>query len=400
MPISLERCHVALRPFRLRADPALPHWVSADYFDGAVLASYLVSTGSFYHPISRRELTREDAASLDKYLAENQLDPVHVELVYVHAHSKRQEGGNAVLNTAASSATHSRVAAARAEAASVLGTLFGGTGPLRRRSARTRDPTEESVQIDGGLTVVDDDALPSHDRHAMEDAAASAERDAFPALPGSLASDSAATARSMPTATAAAAVDVSAAGGWLIVASRELPPSRPQAIAEDAALSEGERERRGRARLTREREAWAAALAEAARKEAAERLAESAGAEAVAAERRAEELRWARLADRAAHEDATRARAQAQAAETAAAAAAAAAAEDARLSTRDAAAAGDARVFASARGKEAPPRGALKSAARGAVARCDSCAAVQDFRLFRRAHELGRTGLRRAYLAL
>ena len=89
-PISLEPLRtLRYEPFRLRADPALPHWVSADYFDGAVLASYLVSTGSFYHPISRRELTREDAASLDKYLAENQLDPVHVELVYVHAHSKR-----------------------------------------------------------------------------------------------------------------------------------------------------------------------------------------------------------------------------------------------------------------------------------------------------------------------
>ena len=60
-PISLEPLRL-LRypPFECRADLSLSHCVASDWFDGRVLASYLVSTGNFTHPISRRELTRAD----------------------------------------------------------------------------------------------------------------------------------------------------------------------------------------------------------------------------------------------------------------------------------------------------------------------------------------------------
>ena len=71
-PISLEPLRL-LRypPFECRADLSLSHCVASDWFDGRVLASYLVSTGNFTHPISRRELTRADCAALDRYLVEN-----------------------------------------------------------------------------------------------------------------------------------------------------------------------------------------------------------------------------------------------------------------------------------------------------------------------------------------
>jgi hypothetical protein len=38
------------------------------FFDGKVLANYLVSSANFVHPVSRRPLTREEVLSLDAYL--------------------------------------------------------------------------------------------------------------------------------------------------------------------------------------------------------------------------------------------------------------------------------------------------------------------------------------------
>ena len=54
-PISLEKLsRLRVEPFELLADGKHTYW-----FDGKILANYLVSTGNFLHPISRRELTRE-----------------------------------------------------------------------------------------------------------------------------------------------------------------------------------------------------------------------------------------------------------------------------------------------------------------------------------------------------
>ena len=67
-PISLEPLSSMPYPaFELRADPTFTT-VDNDWFDPLTLSSYLVSTGNFTHPISRRELTRADCQSLDAFL--------------------------------------------------------------------------------------------------------------------------------------------------------------------------------------------------------------------------------------------------------------------------------------------------------------------------------------------
>ena len=43
------------------------------FFDGAVLATYLVSTATFCNPMTRTPLTRDDCRALDEYLLENGL---------------------------------------------------------------------------------------------------------------------------------------------------------------------------------------------------------------------------------------------------------------------------------------------------------------------------------------
>ena len=63
-PISLEPLRqLKVAPFDLTVDGT-----RSSFFDGKILATYLVSTGQFAHPISRRELTRDDALRLDEHL--------------------------------------------------------------------------------------------------------------------------------------------------------------------------------------------------------------------------------------------------------------------------------------------------------------------------------------------
>ena len=65
-PISLEPlAELGYPPFELSNDAAgrVEAW-----FDGQVLAAYLVATGSFEHPVSRRTLTPDDCRRLDAYL--------------------------------------------------------------------------------------------------------------------------------------------------------------------------------------------------------------------------------------------------------------------------------------------------------------------------------------------
>ena len=118
-PISLEPLR-SLRypPYECRADTTLTHQTGSDWFDGLTLAAYLVSTGGFQHPISRRELTREDCVSLDEYLVEHGHGDARVE----HAYDHREEykTGDAPEQTA------SRVRQLRADANAVLQALFAG----------------------------------------------------------------------------------------------------------------------------------------------------------------------------------------------------------------------------------------------------------------------------------
>lgn len=76
-PISLDPlCDLPYPPFVLSAD--LTQRSDNDYFDGHILALYLVSTGQFTHPVSRRQITREECAALDRYLLEHGLDAAQV----------------------------------------------------------------------------------------------------------------------------------------------------------------------------------------------------------------------------------------------------------------------------------------------------------------------------------
>lgn len=158
-PISLEPLR-ALRypPFELRADPTLDHGTAGDWFDGQVLASYLISTGNFAHPISRRDLTRVDCEALDQYLSLHRLGDqgdTRVTEAFDNKEDYKLPGGMS---------PSSRIAHLRLEADTLLQSLFSG-GTTRRderaRGARRRDDGAV-VRSDGNMTIVDDDQRPSH----------------------------------------------------------------------------------------------------------------------------------------------------------------------------------------------------------------------------------------------
>uniref|UniRef100_A0A7S3JUB5 ZNF598/HEL2 PAH domain-containing protein n=1 Tax=Aureoumbra lagunensis TaxID=44058 RepID=A0A7S3JUB5_9STRA len=68
-PISLEPLSELEYP---------PFELSTHYFDGRILAFYLVSTGTFVHPMSREELTLDQCKALDAYLRKNKLKAARV----------------------------------------------------------------------------------------------------------------------------------------------------------------------------------------------------------------------------------------------------------------------------------------------------------------------------------
>ena len=283
-PISLEPLRkLRYPPFRLRADPELPHWVSADWFDGKVLASYLISTGQFNHPISRRALTRDECAALDSYLSEHQLGEAHVELVFRHV--KRN-----VDSATASSAT-SHVARLRAGAATVLGSLFG-TEPTSTRAASS----SSAASRDGNLTIVDDDMRPSHQPVTAAELEAAVEEDPFPELPVA----SAVAIAERPVGAALAGVWQDSVRTRTTAAAGGLPAAAPPPPPE---MSQEERERQGRARLERERVEWARALRQAEAAAEAERARELEAQSRASWEAQRERNEWAAaeaMAERAA----------------------------------------------------------------------------------------------------
>lgn len=97
------------------------HW-----FDGSVLAASLVSSGNFYDPVNRRELTRQECVSLDSYLDVHSLPKVFVTEAFDL--SKRLTSDNAAAKD------ELRAAQLRQEAKTVLDTLMNG------RQAATSGP--------------------------------------------------------------------------------------------------------------------------------------------------------------------------------------------------------------------------------------------------------------------
>jgi len=56
-------------PFECKADPELPHRTEGDWFDSRALYHYLLTSNNFTHPLSRRELTRDECVALEAHLA-------------------------------------------------------------------------------------------------------------------------------------------------------------------------------------------------------------------------------------------------------------------------------------------------------------------------------------------
>ena len=150
-PISLDPVR-ALRypPFELNAQKGGSH-ADSDWYDGALLASYLVSTGNFTHPISRRELERDECEALDRYLIENRLRGGGAAAAY----DRRAE------YAAGNPPEGSQLATLRAEADIILQSLFAGHSARRTEGAAR--PSQAAISADGNMRLVDDDAY-AHER--------------------------------------------------------------------------------------------------------------------------------------------------------------------------------------------------------------------------------------------
>mmetsp|Transcript_52705 Transcript_52705/g.140577 ORF Transcript_52705/g.140577 Transcript_52705/m.140577 type:complete len:588 (-) Transcript_52705:96-1859(-) len=156
------------------------HW-----FDGAFLASFLVSSGQFMDPVNRRPLHREECLSLDKYLAWYELPSVYV-----------ADAFDLSQNITGTGCGNSRIVALEREAATLLHSLFSFRSTSRdhtsqpgprtgiSRGSEASAPswlsrsvptvtvdqssrTQRTVHRAGGLTVIDDD---EYDEVAHEDA--------------------------------------------------------------------------------------------------------------------------------------------------------------------------------------------------------------------------------------
>ena len=150
-PISLDPIRtMRYPPFELRADIVQSH-NDSDWFDGAVLASYLVSTGNFTHPMSRRELERDECSALDAYLKEHRLQGGGV----ANAHDLRDDYAKG------SPPEGSQLATMRAEADQILQSFFASTA-ARRTASADAPRTQTAVSADGNMSIIDDDQMPSH----------------------------------------------------------------------------------------------------------------------------------------------------------------------------------------------------------------------------------------------
>ena len=102
-----------------------------NYFDGKILSHYLISSGNFSHPVSRRPLSRHECEALDAYMRMHQLGDAGV----THAFD---------LNADTSEKSRHHLAALQQEAADILSSLFssvpGGGARERRRRADTPSP--------------------------------------------------------------------------------------------------------------------------------------------------------------------------------------------------------------------------------------------------------------------
>ena len=182
-PISLDPIRtLKYPPFELRADNSLT-CADSDWYDGAVLASYLVSTGNFTHPISRRELGRDECEALDAYLREHRLPGGGAAKAYTSRRTTRRRPP-----------PDSQLGRMRAEADQILQSLFSSSAARRTAGANNMNGPAAVVN-DGNMSLIDDDQMPSHASSAVAGstpAAADAvnvsddvQEESFPGLPPS-----------------------------------------------------------------------------------------------------------------------------------------------------------------------------------------------------------------------
>ena len=265
-PISLEPLRtLRCPPFHCRADLSLAHATPSDWFDGRVLAMYLVSTASFLHPISRRALTRDECVKLDEHVTVHQLCAAHVVRVFDGA-----QNGDA------------NVPQLRAQADALLHSLFARDAERRGRAYSAESDAAVSAAPDGGLVVIDDDLRPGQSTPGHEAASSNGAVESFPPLPGS---DGGASTSVGEGAGSWSSGDAS--GGAHLV-----PPPPPARHIETPQEEEERLARQSRARLAREREAWAAGTAVADARAVAQAQAELATAVAAAAAAAAERVAW------------------------------------------------------------------------------------------------------------
>ena len=151
-PISLEPLSSMPYPaFELRADPTFTT-VDNDWFDPLTLSSYLVSTGNFTHPISRRELTRADCQSLDAFLELHKCGGGN-KCEYAFDHKDEYKAAADARRDPAN-----RLIQMQREASQVLQSLFAGIRVSGEAQQRARRANEVNVvQSEGNMTMIDED---------------------------------------------------------------------------------------------------------------------------------------------------------------------------------------------------------------------------------------------------
>ena len=128
-----------------RAQAGPPQW-----FDAKVLSAYLVSTGSFTHPLSRRPVERAECLTLDTFIRRHRLGRPVVTTAYDHRPGAGEADAPAPVASGEGGGEQQQ-AERRAEATVLLTAIFevGETG-------RRRAPAAEAA---ANLVVLDEDEL-------------------------------------------------------------------------------------------------------------------------------------------------------------------------------------------------------------------------------------------------
>jgi hypothetical protein len=162
--ISLEPlCELPYEPFSLpsQLDASAMAVVSGqvdayNYFDGKILSNYLISSGNFFHPVSRRSVSRSECEALDHYM---------------QMHNLGHAGVTHVFDLKADTSDKSRhhLEALQREATDILHSLFSAGATSSSSTARRQYEHLQHLSTlraprggrdgndEGGWVIVDDD---------------------------------------------------------------------------------------------------------------------------------------------------------------------------------------------------------------------------------------------------